>query len=507
MPKRVPKAGSNYSMPEAKPATPPVPAPKPAMDPPESALKVIYPEVKAVERSVTSPLGPITASDIVLIMGWETEDEYQKRMVAEKGGEPAHYLYGDDFHCLDTRGQKVRCWNNANNRPFDESWCEDLCDGTILPGQWAGPLMMPGETVNGETIRISKYGRVLSGQHQMTACKLANEKLQESRSKPGNAADPKYPAWNGRAECVLETIVVTGLSEDERIIRTIDYVKPRTIADMLYTMPLFKERKNEAGETVPTPQVERKELTRVLSSGIETLWTRTATKGYKTHPEVVGFLERHKKLLKCVEHLFTLNRKDSRGGRKISNLRLSPGMCSALMYIMGSSGPRTDGDFYRNESPPSERCLDWSLWGKAEDFWRLLANTEHAWFMQVRLALARLKDSSVQDDVNFGMGGRLGEKLALLANSWGRWKDHPEGAGYPFDEEDLAEGGILYLNYSDLDDKGNKLPDGQVKLLDPNDFYGIDCPDVLGSRETLNPTREEIERAQEEALARRTAKK
>lgn len=485
---------------------PPDPLPEPTVEasvvapPPER--KIIYDRVGIKEYSSTSEYGALTPGDIVTIMGWETEDEYQKRMVAEKGGEPEHYLFGDEYHCLDTKGRKVRCWNNANNRPFDEGWCEDLCDGTILKGQWAGPLMMPGETVNGETIRISKYGLVLSGQHQMTACKLADEKLQESRSKPGNAKDPRYPAWNGHKQCVIETIVITGLSEDERILRTIDYVKPRTVADMLYTMPLFKERVS----------VERKELTRILSGAIDTLWARTATKGYKTHPEVVGFLERHRKLLKCVEHLFLLNRKDAKGGRKISALRLNVGMCSGLMYIMGSSGPKTDGDFYRNECPPSERCLDWSLWDEAEDFWRLLAKDTS--FMQVRLALGRLVDSSLADEGNFGLGGRAQEKLALLANAWDRWKSFdPETGADPFDEEDLQEGGLLYLNYSNLDDEGNELPDKQVKLLDGNDFGGIDWPEVVkakvdkrGVPDPPAPSREEIERATAEALARRGAR-
>lgn len=459
-----------------------------------SLAEVVYPTVEIVEYSSTSPRGPLTQRDIVDLLDWEPEDEYQKRMVEENpGSEPQHWLYGDDYHCLDTKKRKVRCNNNANNRPFDEGWCEDLIH-TLLVGQWAGPLMMPGETINGETVRISRYGRVLSAQHTLTAAKLANERLQESRAKPGNAKEPKYPAWNGHAEVVLETIVVTGLSEDERVLRTIDYVKPRTVADMLYTMPLFRVKENDAGEKVPTTPVERKELTRMLSGAIDFLWARTKAQGYKTHPEVVGFLERHKRLLKCVEPIFLLNKKAATGGRKISTLRLSPGMCAALMYIMGSSGPKTDGDFYRNEFPPTERVLDWSLWDKAQDFWDMLA--KHNSFMQVRRALHLLVDSTPTDSNNMGLGGRLNEKLAILANAWSRWKDHPEGAPDPFEEMDLQEGGILFLNYSDLGEDGLSMPEGMIKLLDTADFFGIDCPDVMAGEEA--PTAEEVERIKEE---------
>lgn len=514
MPKRAKKPQPVLAPPES--VAPPVeeaPSLPQEESQPESttpSLPVVYDRLKAVEYSIDNPeIGPLGPDDIVLLMDWQTEKEYQEEMVQKHPeSSPAHWLFGEVYHCLDDDGNKVRCWANANNRPFDMEWCEALID-TLLKGQWAGPLMMPGETINGETIRISRYGRVLSGQHQMTACKIADQRLQKSRKLKSNAADPKYPAWNGRDQVVLETLVVTGLSEDERVLRSIDYVKPRTVADMLYTMEVFRSN---------TP-MERREMTRMLSGAIDMLWTRTDTKGYKTHPEVVGFLERHKRLLKCVEHLFVLNKGGAADGRKISKLRLNAGQCAALCYIMGSSGPKTNGDEYRNEFPPSEKNLDWEPWQKAKDFWANLSNVPSApmglAFKPVRVALGRLMESTTDpDDGNIGLGGRLQEKLAILAHAWERWKDHPEteGAPDPFDEdEDLAEGGLLCLSYNNLDDEGNELPDGQIKLIDDDDFYGIDCPGMLGKKgvdkkgEPMPPpmTREEVLRATEEARARR----
>jgi hypothetical protein len=311
------------------------------------------------------------------------------------------------------------------------------------------------------------------------------------------ATDKKYPTWAGQDHVFLETIVITGISEDPRVLMTVDYVKPRTAADVFYTSEVFRE----------STASDRKELCRMLASAADVLWTRTAARGYRTHPEIVGFLDRHRKLLKCVEVLFAENNLDA--GRKISKLRLQPGACAALAFIQGSAGPRTDGDVYRNEEPPSEKYLDWSLWDRAEEFWTLLAGGED--FVPVRTALGRLVESNVASENNQGQGGRGPEKLAILAKAWERWRDQVADVVSPFDDSDLEPGGDLCLNYSDLDDKGRKLSDGQIKLLDVADFYGIDCPESVAkskaSRVTAPdpppPTREEIERATEEARKRR----
>jgi hypothetical protein len=65
-----------------------------------------------------------------------------------------------------------------------------------------------------------------------------------------------------------------------------------------------------------------------------------------------------------------------------------------------------------------------------------------------------------------------------------------------------------------VDDKGDKLPDGEIKLLDIADFYGIDCPEVVNTRvvksttpEPPAPSENEIEQLAKEALARRGVKK
>ncbi len=429
---------------------------------------VTYPDLKMVEYSSTSPAGPLTSQDWRVMLGWETEKQYQARMVlADPKSKPEHHLFGEDYHCLDRAKQKVRCHRNANNRPFDSTWAEHLVQ-TLLRFQWAGPLTIPDETVNGETVRISRYGRVLSGQHEGTACILADEDLQaERRSNTYDPAHPKYPHWNGHEHVCLETIVIYGLSEDERVLRTIDYVKPRLVADMLYTMELFRDSGPAA----------RRELTKLLSAAIDLLWVRTDTKGYRTHPEVVGFMERHRTLLQCVEHLFAENRDSGgpEGTRRISTAHLNPGHCAALCYLMGCAGPGTDGDDYRNISPPDEEGLDWSLWDRAREFWARLASDRG--FIPVRSALGRLMDSKPTDPSNIGFGGNMKEKLAVLDKAWHVWMDHPAEAGSCFTLDDLKEDGALKLAYCTSDGRGGMLPPDKVKLLDQADFGGIDCPD------------------------------
>lgn len=522
--------------------------------------KIIYPELDMLQYSTAVERGPMTPDDWKELLGWETEEQYGERRVSEentvreimvsrpekvwiqevsekldttidvaikmlndvaskKESKPEQFKYRDDeVHCIDRYKRKVKCRYNANNRPFDMGWCEDLIH-TILFGQWAGPYTIPGETVNGETVRLSRYGMVLSGQHQGTACILADEDLQIDRAKKGYSPDSaKYPFWNDHKHLFIETIVILGISDDERVLRTIDYVKERTMADVLFTMPLYKN--NNA--------TERKELTRMLSSAIDTLWRRTAAKGYKTHPELTMFLKRHNRLLACVEHLFKENnaagtneyeckhckvRSDTKshddqcvGGnthefiartnRRITSLHLNPGHCAALCYLMGASATTTGddppppgeihSDDYRNMEPPNEDVLNWSMWDRALAFWVALASDRG--FMPVRTAINRLTISKPGSEDNQGMGGRLDEKVAILSLAWGIFKTHPldDPNNPPFNKDDIEQGGALDLHYTDLDEKGNELPEGKVALLTNADFLGIDCPSNIARSGTID---------------------
>lgn len=498
------------------PAAPP-PQVTDAQPAPKDDRPVRFPKLEIYEYSTTSAKGPMTVETIKKAMGWETEKEFQARKMVEfPTSKPEAWLFGDGIknditgviqpvHCKNVLGEKVICWNNANNRPFDEAWCEDLVH-TILYGQWAGPHTMKGETVNGETWRVSRYGWVLSGQHQGTAAILADEHLQKYRADYGREdADERYPAWKDQDYVFIETIVVRGMSEDPRVLMTVDYVKPRSAADVFYTSDVFKKS---------TP-IERKELCQILATAVDVLWTRTDAKGYRTHPEMVAFLERHKRLLDCAGHIHKENSADA--GRPISKLKLRAGVCAALMYLMGCSATsEDDADQYRNMEPPTEKNLDWSLWEKAEEFWTLIHSG--ADFSIVRRAIHQLVDSTPGNEDNQGLGGRMPERLAIVAKAWDAWKEHPDTAGALFSQEDLAPNGALHLTYLDRDAKGNQLPDGQIVLVDMADFFGIDCAEVSTTKgkkarvavtappDPPAPSRDEIEQAAEAARARRAVR-
>lgn len=466
-------------------------------------LPLVYSKFEIIERSTDSKAGPIRPRDVVSIMDWQTEPEYQARMLRENPDSKVEdHTYGDQYHCRNVAGEKVRCLNNGNNRPLDMDWVEGLVH-TLLYGNWAGPLTLPGETINGETVRLSRYAEVYSGQHQLTALKLADEFLQRARSKGDGA---RYPFWEGKTEVVLETILVRGLSGDERVLRTIDYVKPRTVADMLYTMDVYRKK-------LPN---DRRELTKLLATAIDTLWKRTQAKGYGTHPEITAFLERHPRLLKCVEHIFVENARD-KGCVISTKARINPGIAAALCYLMGASGPETDGDSYYNMMPPDETAIDWYYWDRARKFWSQIG--KHKDFEVVREAMVNLVNSRPDDPQNRGCGGKTAEKLALFAKVWTMYADHPDNAGAPFCDDDSGPDGQLRLNYNHLDDKGNVLPDGRIKLLDIADFGGVDRPDSIAKKKRLSDEpdeqelvlteedAEEVEKAKEEMRQRREAQR
>lgn len=245
---------------------------------------------------------------------------------------------------------------------------------------------------------------------------------------------------------------------------TVDNCKQRTPTDVFYTSELFRH----------APPAARKEYSRMMAVAVDMLWKRTDARGYKTLPEVLNFQERHKKLLKAVEHLFQQN--SDKSGRKITNKIMSAGQAAAICYLMGCSGPETDGDIYRNMFPPTERDLDWSLWDKAKQFWSLVAS--HDSFAIVREAINRLTLTSVDgEDATLGLGGTSQEKLAILSKAWDVYLAYDPASGAPmFTPADLAEGGALWLRYTNLDANGNKLADGQLTFLDTPDFRGIDVP-------------------------------
>lgn len=401
--------------------------------------------------------GPITCALAKQLIGWESEPEYTARMIQEDPSiKPEAAMFGDDFFMRDLNGHKVRCWNNAHNRPFGEETAKEYAQ-SILKRDWAGPTTMPGETVNGETIIIGRTGQVTSGQHRLIGLILACMMWAGKDKLKWEVYWPTEP--------VMESLLFFGASEDPRVTRSLDNVRPRTTADVIYTSNIFKGLKS----------TEHKECARMLAKALDFLWVRTGVNEegkatvYQTHSESLNFHERHPRLLDCVKHIFEEN-----ADRSLSNVKaheeskgisLSPGTCAGMLYLMGCSS--SDGDLYRNMEVRSEKKLAWDNWERACEFWVELSGGQGEGKV-IRAALNTLIDED-------GKEGRQVEKVTLLTKAWLMFN-----ANDPIEFEDPP---LKYV-----------IRNGTVHLDEWPSLGGIDIGPTK-KVEPKAPTKEEIEAA------------
>lgn len=558
-----------------KKAAAPAPAdetPKPSTDRP-----VVYPVVRA---EVCMGSNALTEKHAEVILWWTTEQQFQSMGMAQNEGmEAGAFAFKDNYMLTDEEGNKIRCLNNLDNRPFDEKWSRGLAHSLLTFG-WAGSITVGGEaeyvygkpnmrgtanspvpwiapdgktynvgdlvkmpagTINGSSICLSLTARVESGQHSLVGLKLANQMYHAATTvhgvaekdfledADGNAAT--YPHWDRYLAAnadkhswgtdsfgnpmlpgpVLETILVVGLSEDQRVLRTVDEVKPRSPLDLFYTSPIFQAERDRPRK--------REEMSRMMAAATDLFWQRSGRQGYRTNGELMDMVMAHPRLIKCVEHLFTLNDDGkaeggkAKPGKLISVLGLSAGRSACLMYLMGSS--TSDGDEYRNGRPsPKERGLDWTLWDTAKEFWRQLAgvklNTKSEWvkddddgFGPVRQALI-LKEAIAEGhavDLTGGLAAK--SKLCVLARAWAVWVVE----GRQFTELDLAPGGCLHLRYTPASEDvvDGRVVDVPAALVeDAADFGGIDVPGKEEQDGTQAPV-VDLEASKEEARKARAS--
>lgn len=386
--------------------------------------------------------GPITSKIAKALLGWESEEDYVVRKRSENPKLKAEdLLFGDEYLLKDVDGRKIVCWNNDKNRPFTASHAYGFAQ-TILTRYWAGPTTFPGETVNGESISISRTGRVKSGQHRLIALILAWQMWMNDKKKWGKL----WPT-----EPVLESVVHLGTSDDPRITRTLDNVRTRTLSDTLVSNGYFEElaSKEEYKKQERSLSGDQRQLCKMLDKAVCLLWERTGAgktngdKVYETHSEDHVFLEHHNRLVDCVKHLFEENKEHS-----VNKLKLSAGLCSALMYLMASSA--TDGDEYRAAKPRTEKHVNFDNFDKAKKFWTtLLQKTPPKSMLSIREALGNL--------VNKATGEQPSDLLkhCVICKAWRLYVDGEEftaadlalrfvgeGAARKLDEEGLDFGGI-----------------------------------------------------------------
>lgn len=375
--------------------------PAPAATAPVKPTKEIqFPDVE-LHLMDSGHEGVITRVQMEELLGWETEESASVRANEKDGkGNLLPVAYGNDYTLKDEHKCKVRCLYNANNRPFRESHARTIAQD-ILNSCWAGPLSMPGETVNGEAIVISKYGEIISGQHRGVGFVLACQMWAKA---------DKDSVWrkNWPKEPVLESVVIMGISDNPKVLRTVDNVLPRSEADVIYTSDLFS--------TLDTS--EKRECSRMMAAAADLLWIRTGAgdaaihqyDSLQTHSTSMAFIERHGKLKHAVAFIFQENKKV----RKVSGLDLSPGQAAALLYLMAASGD--DLDDYRNADPaPGEQALKLKRWKDAERFWALLLTGEAGApeMVGLRSHLATMTEGN----------GNARERANVLCLAWSLWTD------------------------------------------------------------------------------------
>lgn len=418
-------------------------------------VQVIHPEVKV---DMMTEDQAVTADMAREMIGWTEEEE---------GGEE----FGEDYLLTDANGTKIRCTQNTRNRPLVEAWAKTLAQD-ILNHNWR---------FNGESIVIGNGGQVLSGQHRLVALILAEQ------MRLGAQKGHWSRLWKGPV--TIESVVVFGVEESADVTRTLDNVRPRTFADVLFCDPsVFRG----------LPSNERVALCKALDHTVKMLWHRTGASNSafspkRTHSEAIDFLMRHQRVVKALQFIHSLTNPKGEEGAKSTNSFLvktyiSKGYAAALFYLMATSD--TDGDAYRNQDRVSEKKVDFSNWDKAEEFWRELSVPgKH----ELRYALAEYTNKETGN----GSPTRA-ERICLICKAWNFFAQ-----GTPYKAEDLKledwmdEDGFRHLS-EDVSVGGIDLGDPTSVEERPEDVAPApDEEEMAGETPEDEPSEEEVQGVEE----------
>lgn len=493
---------------------------------------VWYPKLDVVKYLGAKAL---TAVEMRRMLGWEAEADYLHRMQKELSLSDVdweevkkQHEYGDDYLLKDCEGNKVRCARNAHNRPLDVKDCykyaQDLLNKNWSDSRNGGKatyklapdvakklgqdtVELDELTQNGETLVVGRYGNVLSGQHRGIGLILAEQMWDGAKMWGGRQgdADHWHKMWPDGPPS-MEAVVVYGVSEDKRTVRTLDNVKTRSFADVLYTESnVFRGLKGS----------KRYKADSMLEFAIRFLWERLHLKKdpyspIRTHSESLDFLERHPRLADAVLHIAQEDVAAGQGRRAISQY-IPPGTAAGLLYLMAACDD--NGDKYRIADPSSERKLSLAYWDKALEYWTMLAKASTKTLEEVRYAISHRYGNEVTGDY-----ARKDLALAVLIKGWARFclgkkvqeKDvtlniHKDDSGYAVLQENVLLNGI---DLGPLKDNEPKVEDGDggegkdQPFMEEDEVGGEQGGEVEsdedshpnGNGEIIDPTPEDIER-------------
>jgi hypothetical protein len=364
---------------------------------PVSEKKVVAPQT--IEREIQYPklvvkqyVGEkhLSAKVAMQLLGWEAEGDND---------------FGDDYAFKDANGVKVRCTNNQINRPVYFANITKLRQD-ILRGEWR---------LNGSPRVIGKTGQLIDGQHTLISLVLAAQLWRKDQAL-------YQDIWPG--EPTIDTLIVFGIDEDDKTVNTFDTGKPRSLSDVLYRLPYFREKSRK----------DRERMTRALDFAIRNLWLRTGVKASfeikPTMAEQVSFLVRHPKLIDCVDVVYELDGDD----RHISRY-LSLGVAASLLYLFGCAGAKRKA--YHQAEEPNEGLLTWKFYKTARTFFQEFAEGADS------VIALRHRLATIGDDID-SVSRKVKEALFVVA--WNAYVD-----------EKPVDANSLLLDFSTNDDGITRL--------------------------------------------------
>lgn len=364
--------------------------------------KVIY-----EERQVRECVGKdaMSVKHAKELLGWEDDDKSSWKGPDGKG-----------FTCHNVMGTK--------QRPFTPA----------LAKQWMGQILgRPGAPINprtklggnweitGDTIRVTKTGIVIQGQHRLIGLVWAGQFWKGHRDQ--------YPGW--KHEPALSTYLIQGLDEHRQVLYAMDIGKNWTFSDGLYAEGMFDDLEDK----------DRRKIVKVCEHAVRLLWERAgadtyAYSNYRSPIECLAFLERHPSLTECVKFIYSENE----GVGSVGKL-LPIGYASGMMYLMASSAsdPKSYWDAVSasakgsvpEDKLPNEDLLDnWDRMDgeegqvSAQDFWIQVTRNEET---------NEVLRKAISESIEKSEGGFcLDERKAIIVKAWDRFV-----AGKPIDAEAL----------------------------------------------------------------------
>lgn len=369
----------------------------------EEKRAIVYDEIKVRIAAKDPPFeDPLTVAQAKEMLGWE---ELPKE--------------SEDHTLLDALGTKVRLNRNHRNRPFDRKramqYAQEILNLRFAP---KGP--------NLETIVVGKYGSVTSGQHRGVGLVLAGQIWAGAhRGKKEDQSAHWKENWS--SEPTIDTLVAYGADESMETLRTYDNVKPRTVADVLFS--------DERMFGTYKPK-ERVKLCRMADYAVRFLWSRTgrgldAYTPTQTNSESADWMDLHPTVKQAVLHIA----EENKGTPPPLSVYLSPGALAGLMYLMATSGADSRG--YALATPKremrSERASflkfeerapghgDYTWWDMASEFFVSLnsqAKSDQS-MGPVRYCTRSGKNGATDYIFAHGEGaGSASERVAVLILAW-----------------------------------------------------------------------------------------